>query len=128
MRYKAITGLTDGQLTELVARVYAKIGGLTSSGRPYGLGLFKSVVLVVTLMRKNMTQDVVAAFFGVSQATASRRWDLLRPVIGAVLAEFAPDPNTVIGKGSVLVDGTICPTWDWSAVPELFSGKTGYPA
>jgi hypothetical protein len=24
------------------------------------------------------------------------------------------------------VDGTICPVWDWSAIPGLFSGKAGY--
>ena len=27
----------------------------------------------------------------------------------------------------MLVDGTICPTWDWRAIPDLFSGKAGYP-
>jgi len=57
----------------------------------------------------------------------SRRWDLLRPVIGEVLAEFVPDPQQVVGAGTVLVDGTICPTWDWRAIPDLFSGKAGYP-
>jgi hypothetical protein len=85
------------------------------------------VALVVALMRKNMTQDVAAAFFGVSQPTVSRRWDLLRPLIGEVLSKFVPDPRKVIGKGTALVDGTVCPTWDWSAIPDLFSGKTGYP-
>jgi hypothetical protein len=25
-------------------------------------------------------------------------------------------PEELVGKESVLVDGTICPTWDWSAV------------
>jgi hypothetical protein len=65
--------------------------------------------------------------FGVSQSTVSRRWDLLRPVIGEVLAEVVPDPAEVAGTGTVLVDGTVCPTWDWAAVPDLFSGKVGYP-
>jgi len=27
----------------------------------------------------------------------------------------------------VLVDGTVCPTWDWRHVPDLFSAKAGYP-
>ena len=40
--------------------------------------------------------------FGVSQATVSRRWDLLRPVIGEVLAEVVPDPRQVVGRGTVL--------------------------
>ncbi|MGC4992344.1 hypothetical protein [Nocardia salmonicida] len=49
---------------------------------------------------------------GSAQSTVSRRWDLLRPTIAQVLEEFVPDPATVIGKDTALVDGTICPTWD----------------
>jgi hypothetical protein len=57
----------------------------------------------------------------------SRRWDLLRPVIGTVLASFVPDPVQVLGRrGTALVDGTVCPAWDWDAIPDLFSGKAGY--
>jgi DDE superfamily endonuclease len=123
-----MTGLTDEQLAELVSRVHAARGGeFTSRGRPYALGLFRSVAMVVALMRKNLTQDFAGAVFGVSQSTVSRRWDLLRPVIGHVLAEFVPDPRDVVGGGTVLVDGTICPTWGWRAIPDLFSGKAGYP-
>ncbi|WP_226359078.1 transposase [Pseudonocardia sp. ICBG601] len=83
--------------------------------------------MVVTLMRKNVTQDFAGAIFGVSQSTVSRRWDLLRPVIGEVLADVVPDPREVLGGGTVLVDGTVCPTWDWNAVSDLFSVKAGYP-
>ncbi len=61
------------------------------------MGLFRSVAMVVTLMRKNVTQDFAGAIFGVSQSTVSRRWDLLRPVIGEVLADVVPDPREVLG-------------------------------
>jgi len=88
-----MTGLSNEQLTELVARVHADRGGkFTSRGRPYALGLFRSIVMVVCLMHTNITQVFAGAIFGVSQSTESRRWDLLRPVIGQVLAEFVPDP------------------------------------
>ncbi len=127
LRYQAITGLTAGQLAELTARVQEIVGGLESTGRPYALGLFGSVAMVVSLMRKNVTQEFAGAIFGVSQSTVSRRWDLLRPAIGEALAEFVPDPQQAVGTGTVLVDGTICPTWDWRAIPDLFSGKAGYP-
>jgi hypothetical protein len=127
LRYEAMTGLTGGQLAELTARVRQIVGGLTSAGRPYGLGLFRSVAMVVSLMRKNLTQELAGAIFGVSQPTVSRRWDLLRPAIGEALAEFVPDPHQLIGQGTALVDGTVCPTWDWRAVPDLYSGKAGYP-
>ena len=78
-------------------------------------------------MRKNLTQEVAGAFFGVSQPTVSRRWDLLRPAIGAALAGCVPDPREILGNGTALVDGTVAPTWDWAAIPDLFSGKAGYP-
>jgi hypothetical protein len=105
-----MTGLSNEQLTELVARVHtAHGGGFTSRGRPYALGLFGSVALVVCLLRKNLTQAFVGAIFGVSQATVSRRWDLLRPLIGQVLAEFVPDPAEVVGAGTMLVTARCAP-------------------
>ena len=97
------------------------------SATPHRLGLFRSVTLVVCLTRKNVTQDFAGAVFGASQATVSRRWDLLRPLIGDALAEVVPDPLEVVGRGTVLVDGTVCPTWDWRHVPDLFCAKAGYP-
>ena len=108
MRYEAMTGLNHEQLTELVTRVHAaRGGGFASRGRPYALGLFGSVALVVCLMRTNITQAFAGAIFGVSQSTVSRRWDLLRSLIGQVLAEFVPDPAEVVGAGTVLVDGAL---------------------
>ena len=123
-----MTGLTDDQLTDLVVRVHVVCAGnFVSRGRPIALGLFRSVAMVVFLMRKNVTQDVAGAVFDVSQPTVSRRWDLLRPVIGDVLAAAVPGPRDVVGRGTVLVDGTVCPTWDWSHVPDLYSAKVGFP-
>ena len=123
-----MTGLTDEQLTDLVVRVHVVCAGnFVSRGRPIALGLFRSVAMVVFLMRKNVTQDVAGAVFDVSQPTVSRRWDLLRPIIGDVLAAAVPGPRDVVGRGTVLVDGTVCPTWDWSHVPDLYSAKVGFP-
>jgi hypothetical protein len=128
LRYEAMTGLSNEQLTKLVARVHAaRGGGFTSRGRPCALGLFRSIAMVVCLMRTNMTQVFAGAIFGVSQSTVSRRWDLVRPVIGQVLAESVPSPAEVVGAGTVLVDGTVCPTWDWRHIPDLYSTKAGYP-
>ena len=123
-----MTGLTQGQLTDLVARAYSECGDkFVSRGRPMAVGLFRSVPMVVCLLRKNPTQEFVGAVFGVSQSTVSRRWDLLRPVIATVLAEAVPTPQEIAGRGTVLVDGTVCPTWDWRGVPDLYSAKAGYP-
>jgi hypothetical protein len=127
--YKALTGLSWGQLVRLSIMVTAEIHSVTRPGakKPPAVGLFHSVVMVVALMRRNIVQEVAGEIFGCSQPTVSRRWDLLRPVIGKVLASFIPGPVQVLGRaGTALVDGTVCPTWDWSAIPDLFSGKAGY--
>jgi hypothetical protein len=123
LRYEAITGLDREQLTELTARVHVRLGGWTSHGRPFVLGLFNSVTIVVALLRENLTQSCAGAFFGVSQSTVSRRWDLLRPLIEPALAEFVPTPAEVAGTSTVLVDGTLIPTWDWKDRDDLYSGK-----
>ena len=129
MEYYALTGLATGQLHMLGLLVMREIGSLVRDGakKPPAVGLLDSVVMVVMLMRRNSTQAAAAAHFHCSQPTVSRRWDLLRPVIGRVLARYVPDPVQVLGReGTALVDGTICPVWDWSAIPDLYSGKAKY--
>lgn len=41
-------------------------------------------------MHKNVTQEFAGASFGVSQATVSWRWDLLRPLIGQCSPSSCP--------------------------------------
>jgi hypothetical protein len=128
LRYEVLTGLRHEQLHELALRIHERSGDVTRpGGRQAAIGLLGSVAMVVTLMRNNITQEAAGAIFGVSQSTVSRRWDLLRPLIGQVLARLVPPPREIAGEGTLLVDGTICPVWDWGAIPGLFSGKVGYP-
>jgi hypothetical protein len=101
---------------------------VTPGGRRAAAGLYKSVAMVVTLLRTNITQEMAGDIFGCSQATVSRRWNLLRPVTGQVLASGVPDPRQIPGGGTALVDGTIAPTWDWAAIPDLFSARPATPA
>jgi hypothetical protein len=124
-----LTGLTAGQLTCLVLLVGKEIGSLTrpNAKKPPAAGLRDSVMMVVMLMRRNAPQAVVGAIFGCSQSTVSRRWDLLRPAIARVLRSCIPDPAAVVGPfGTPLVDGTVCPVWDWNSIPDLYSGKMKY--
>jgi Helix-turn-helix of DDE superfamily endonuclease len=119
-----LTGLSQGQRAMLVMRCRDLLGDVAKSGgRPPVIGLYRSLMLVVCLMRKNVTQEFAGAIFGVSQSTVSRRWDLLRPLIRRAVASFVPDPRAVLGAGTALVDGTIAPTWDWKHIPDLFSQK-----
>lgn len=117
-----MTGLNKAQLDELVACVHDRLPG-AYSGPGYCLRLYRSVALVVYLMRENPTQSAAGAAFGVSQSTASRRWDDLREVIGEVLAGWTPEPGEAARNCTVLVDGTLARTWDWRHRDDLYSGK-----
>ena len=128
MNLDVLTGLSAGQRLLLVSRCAQLCGPIARpGGRPPALGLYKSVAMVVCLMRKNLTQEVAGAIFGASQSTVSRRWDLFRPIIKRAVASFIPHPREILGRGTALVDGTIAPTWDWNHIPDLFSAKAGYP-
>lgn len=129
MRLDALTGLSAGQRAELRRRVAEHLGVeviARPGGRPSALCLDGSVDLVCVLLRTNVTQDQAAAVFGVSQATASRRWDLLRGVLADALATLVPTVRQVVGPGgSVLVDGFLAPTWDWRHAEGMYSDKHG---
>ena len=116
----------QGQLTELAARAAAATGDVVKpGGRAAATGRYRPVAVVVALMRTNITQEMAGAVFGCSQATVSRRWDLPCPVTGHALASCVPEPGQILGAGTALADGTIAPTRDWTAIPDLFSGTAG---
>lgn len=127
MRLDALTGLSDRQRAELRRRVATHLGtdAITRpGGRPSALGLAGSVDLVCTLLRTNITQKQAACIFAVSQATASRRWDLLRDAIAHALATLVPAVHQIVGHGgSVLIDGFLAPTWDWKHSRGMYSDK-----
>ena len=127
MRLDALTGLSAGQRAELHRRVAEHLGDRATAkpgGRPSALSFEGSMDLVCCLLRTNLTQHQVAAIYRVSQATASRRWDLLREPIARALAAMVPTVRQVVGSyGSVLVDGFLAPTWDWKNAEGMFSAK-----
>ncbi|MCC2280953.1 transposase family protein, partial [Streptomyces sp. ET3-23] len=127
LSWKIATGLDEEQPTGLVARVHEELRAEASGPRPermWALGLCRSVVLVLFLLRQNPVQAVAAELFGVSQATVSRRWTTLLPVVEHVLAARVPDPAEASVSRAVLVDDMLVTTWDWAGQgTALFSGK-----
>jgi len=128
LSWNVTTGLDAGQLDGLVARVHQVLvedpDPPVAPARMWALGLYKSVVLVLFLLRQNPVQEAAAELFGISQATVSRRWTTLLPVVEKVLACHIPDPAEASAGRIVLVDGTLVTTWDWAAQgTTMFSGK-----
>ena len=129
MRLDTFTGLSTGRRAELHCLVAEYLGGRAMArpgGRSSALSFEGSMDLVCCLLRTSFTQEQAAAIYQVSQATVSRRWDLLREPIAQARDALVPTVRQVVGTyGSVLVDGFLAPTWDWKNAAGMFSSKHG---
>jgi hypothetical protein len=116
------TGFTRAEITEITVMINA-IDLEPGPCWPPILGLFKSVVVTLTYMRRNRVQDEIAEDFGVSQPTISRAITAMTPLIEKALAGFVPTADELSEDTQYIIDGTLLPCWSWAASPELYSGK-----
>lgn len=87
------------------------------------LGLYRSVVMTLILVRSNLSQTTVADLFGVSQPTVSRIYRRVLPLLEqAVCLHVPPVPEILRGR-LVLVDGTLVPTGNRAGHEDNYSGK-----
>ncbi len=117
------TGFAKDDIVELCVLVRAATTDKPQNVWPPILGLFKSVVVALTYMRRNRVQVELAETFGVSQSTISRAVTGVTPVLGTVHAEYVPTPADQEDPSQQKVDGTLLPCWSWASHPELYSGK-----
>jgi hypothetical protein len=115
--------LTRGQVTELCVRVNAAAAAGEAVSWPPVLGLFKSVVVTLTYLRRNRVQAEIAETFGVSQPTVSRAVTGVTAVLGSVVADEVPVAEDLDPRTQYIVDGTLLPCWSWHSHRELYSGK-----
>jgi len=117
------TGFTRDEIIDLCAMI--RSAGLESgeSHWPPILGLFSSVVVTLTYLRRNRVQAEIAEASGVSQPTISRAISALTPLLGRILADYVPTADELDGKAQYIVDGTLLPCWSWASHPELYSGR-----
>lgn len=130
MRYHRTTGLTLAQMRELVARVNGMLGmpWQKKKGRRKACGLYRAVEITCLYLRQNMSQELIGDLYGVSQPAVSRIVNMLTPFVKSALEEFVPSEKEarkrVKGK-VVLVDGTLTPSWSYSAHKDLWNKKHG---
>jgi hypothetical protein len=106
------TGFTRDQITDLCVLFRQVHQAAKDEGTrfwPPILGLFTSVVVALTYLRRNRVQDELAETFGVSQSTISRAVTGLTPVLGAVLADYVPTAEDLDETTRYVVDGTLFP-------------------
>ncbi len=66
------TGFSKDEITELCALVHARDTSSGGDGYPPILGLFNSVVVTLTYLRRNHVQQELAEYYWTSQSTISR--------------------------------------------------------
>ncbi|MFC8797139.1 transposase family protein [Promicromonospora sp. NPDC057138] len=87
---------------------------------PFG----QAVVMILILVRHNLAQQLTGDLYGVSQATVSRVYRYLLPILGMVTMMDRTHLADALTSGVVLVDGTPIPTGNRTATgKENFNGK-----
>ena len=118
------TGFSKDEITELCTLVHAT--GVSSGGDdgyPPVLGLFKSVVVALTYLRRNHVQQELAEYYEVSQSTISRAITAITPKLARTMRPFTPTAEELPSDEQLIVDGTLVSCWSWDDHPELHSGK-----
>ena len=123
-----MSGLTCEQLDELAALAedFLEEPWDKEIGRPKNLGLRDALIVACGYMRNNITEEVWAEIFGVSQSCISRYIKRLTPVIADAMKDERPTAEEAAeaARGAItLVDGTLWPCWSWSGAKDLWAGK-----
>lgn len=87
------------------------------------LGLFTSIRLILLALRHNLTQELLAEIFEISQPTVSRIINAYVPLIAENLQAQIPTVEDLYPTQQLIIDGTLLPCWSWRRHPELYSGK-----
>jgi hypothetical protein len=116
------TGFSRDNTIDLCALIYSETTREQHLWPPI-LGLFKSVVVALTYLRRNRVQAEIAEAFEVSQPTISRAITAVTPLLGQVLEGYVPTADELDDRTQYVVDGSLLPCWSWASHPELRSGK-----
>jgi hypothetical protein len=117
------TGFTRDRIVEMCALVDTGSEEVGGASWPPILGLFDSVVVTLTYLRRNRVQAELAEAFGVSQSTISRAVTALTPVLGRLLVDYVPVAEDLDSQTQYIVDGALLPCWSWHGQRQLYSGK-----
>jgi len=117
------TGLTKDEIIDLCAMVRSAELEPGVNHWPPILGLYRSMVIALTYLRRNRVQAELAETYGVSQPTISRAVAGIIPLLEKILRKYVPTADELNDKLQYIVDGTLLPCWSWASHPELYSGK-----
>lgn len=116
------TGLDKAEILDLCEMIHREVVAPERTWPPI-LGLYKSVVVTLTYLRRNRVQAEIAETFEVSQSTISRAVTALTGLIERVLRGYVPTADELDDRTQYVVDGALLPCWSWASHPQLYSGK-----
>ena len=124
LRYHATTGLDRDQIEELVTRVWQILSCRPARhGRRPAVGLHRSVVLTLVLLRSNLNQATLADLEDVSQPTILRVFRRFAPLIEQALCLHIPPVPDAVAKRVVLIDETLVPIGNRAGQEGNYAGK-----
>lgn len=116
------TGLNNQQFTTLFKDLTHYIIWTKPCGRPPALTLAQGLKATLLYHRHNLTEELLADIFDVSQPTISRTINLLEKALHQMLKPLAePLSKALKVSGSLVVDGTLIPVWNSRS-----EGKTNF--
>ncbi len=118
------TGFSKTAIVEMCAQIRELLPTKKRvTGRKAVLGLFRSVVVTLSYLRRNHVQQELAEFYNASQSTISRTIAKFVPILKTMFAHEVPTVDDLDPTSQYIIDGTLLPCWSWQALPELYSGK-----
>ncbi|WP_185174199.1 transposase family protein [Rothia nasimurium] len=119
------TGLTSQQFATLLTNLTHHLTWGKPGGRPPALTLAQGLKATLLYHRHNLTEELLAALFGTSQPTISRGINTIEHALEKILSPLnRPLRESLRVPGSLVVDGTLVPIWNWRSLGTTnFSGK-----
>jgi DDE superfamily endonuclease/Helix-turn-helix of DDE superfamily endonuclease len=117
------TGFSQDEIADLCEMILHVAAESGNAGWPPCLGLYDSVVVTLSYMRRNRVQAELAESYGISQPTVSRAISAITPLMEKALAGIAPTADDLSPQRQLIIDGTLLPCWSWATEPGLYSGK-----
>ena len=125
MLHQRTTGLTPQQFTTLLTALTAHITWAKPGGRPPALTLAQGLKVTLFYHRHNLTEELLAEIFNTSQPTISRTLNTVEKALEKALRPLEQSlENSLKIPGSLVIDGTLIPTWNWRSLGKInCSGK-----
>ena len=114
MLYQPTTRLTATQFATLLTAPNNQLTWVKPFKKPRKLTLPQALKSRSSAYRHNLTQEALAHLFEVSQPTISRTISAIEKALTQVLKSLnRPLNESLKAPGSLVIDGTLVPAWNW---------------